>query len=175
MLDLTESPSAKLLEPSIRLSIENAAADRCSSVKTVKLAHDLDDKTPNKLALQGDALLDRIVKCRALSLDDELWRRLPADFRNSGRVIESVTVDLEELRHLGAIPASGALPATPPPVDGGSALMRLVSPIARRLIEWRARVMQRRTLATLDDHMLKDIGLTRMDVEQETLKPFWRQ
>jgi uncharacterized protein YjiS (DUF1127 family) len=35
--------------------------------------------------------------------------------------------------------------------------------------------MQRRILAMLDDHMLKDIGLTRMDVEREISKPFWRQ
>lgn len=52
---------------------------------------------------------------------------------------------------------------------------RVIEPvaIARRLIEWRARVMQRRTLAMLDDHMLKDIGVSRMDVEQEVSKPFW--
>jgi uncharacterized protein YjiS (DUF1127 family) len=42
------------------------------------------------------------------------------------------------------------------------------------LVEWRARVTQRRTLATLDDHMLKDIGLSRVDVEREISKPFWR-
>jgi uncharacterized protein YjiS (DUF1127 family) len=60
------------------------------------------------------------------------------------------------------------------PVHGRPTLMRLVSPIVRRLIEWRARVMQRRTLAMLDDHMLKDIGLSRMDVEREVSKPFWR-
>jgi uncharacterized protein YjiS (DUF1127 family) len=34
--------------------------------------------------------------------------------------------------------------------------------------------MQRRTLAMLNDHMLKDIGLSRVDVEREVSKPFWR-
>ena len=71
MLDLTESPSAKLLESNIRLSIENAAADLGSSAKIVRLAHDLDE-TLDKLASQGDALLDRIVKYRARSLDGVL-------------------------------------------------------------------------------------------------------
>jgi hypothetical protein len=125
MLDLTEAPSAKLLEPTIRLSIENAAAELCSLVKIVKLARDLDDDTLDKLASQGDALLDRIAKYRAVSLDDvllklELWRGLPADLWNNARVIESVTVDLEELRHLDAIRASDAWPTTPPPVHGAA-------------------------------------------------------
>jgi uncharacterized protein YjiS (DUF1127 family) len=33
---------------------------------------------------------------------------------------------------------------------------------------------QRKALAALDDHMLKDIGLTRCDVEAEVSRPFWR-
>lgn len=33
---------------------------------------------------------------------------------------------------------------------------------------------QRRALEALDDHMLKDIGLTRCDVEMEVSRPFWR-
>lgn len=33
---------------------------------------------------------------------------------------------------------------------------------------------QRRTLEALDDRMLKDIGLTRCDVEAEVSRPFWR-
>jgi uncharacterized protein YjiS (DUF1127 family) len=32
---------------------------------------------------------------------------------------------------------------------------------------------QRRALARLDDRALRDIGLTRADVEAETAKPFW--
>jgi uncharacterized protein YjiS (DUF1127 family) len=39
---------------------------------------------------------------------------------------------------------------------------------------WRARARQRHALSTLDDHMLRDIGLTRVDVEREGRKPFWR-
>ena len=36
------------------------------------------------------------------------------------------------------------------------------------------RQRQRRALLRLDDRMLRDIGLTRADVEREADKPFWR-
>ena len=39
---------------------------------------------------------------------------------------------------------------------------------------WIERVRQRQALATLDDHMLRDIGITRVDVARECDKPFWR-
>ena len=42
------------------------------------------------------------------------------------------------------------------------------------LLEWQDRAVQRRHLASLDDRMLKDIGLDRADVIRETYKPFWR-
>jgi uncharacterized protein YjiS (DUF1127 family) len=31
-----------------------------------------------------------------------------------------------------------------------------------------------RLLCELDDHILKDIGLTRDEIRHETWKPFWR-
>ena len=46
--------------------------------------------------------------------------------------------------------------------------------LLRTLAVWRERARQRRVLAAMDDHLLKDIGLTRIDVDQETGKPFWR-
>jgi uncharacterized protein YjiS (DUF1127 family) len=42
-----------------------------------------------------------------------------------------------------------------------------------RLLQWYDRVRQRRHLQALDEHMLKDIGLTRADAEMEANKPFW--
>ncbi len=39
---------------------------------------------------------------------------------------------------------------------------------------WIERSHQRRQLAKLDDRMLKDIGLSRADVNREISKPFWR-
>jgi uncharacterized protein YjiS (DUF1127 family) len=42
------------------------------------------------------------------------------------------------------------------------------------LLTWLDRARQRRHLRTLSDHMLRDIGLSRADVEGEAGKPFWR-
>ena len=39
---------------------------------------------------------------------------------------------------------------------------------------WIGRVRQRNALATLDDRMLHDIGITRYDAARECGKPFWR-
>jgi uncharacterized protein YjiS (DUF1127 family) len=39
---------------------------------------------------------------------------------------------------------------------------------------WHERARQRRHLQFLSDHMLRDLGLTRCDVDAETAKPFWR-
>jgi uncharacterized protein YjiS (DUF1127 family) len=39
---------------------------------------------------------------------------------------------------------------------------------------WRDRARERRQLQCLNDHMLRDIGLTRADVFAEASKPFWR-
>ena len=46
--------------------------------------------------------------------------------------------------------------------------------IAEMVLTWIERARQRRELGRLSDHMLKDIGLKRGDVEVEVAKPFWR-
>ena len=43
------------------------------------------------------------------------------------------------------------------------------------LREWRRRKNGRLELARLDERMLRDIGLTRSDVDCESNKPFWRK
>jgi uncharacterized protein YjiS (DUF1127 family) len=43
-----------------------------------------------------------------------------------------------------------------------------------RVAMWVDRARQRRALATLDDQMLRDIGVTRVEVARECDKPFWR-
>ena len=45
---------------------------------------------------------------------------------------------------------------------------------ARLLHDWSQRSRQRRTLASLNDTALRDIGLTRDDVRREVAKPFWQ-
>jgi uncharacterized protein YjiS (DUF1127 family) len=47
--------------------------------------------------------------------------------------------------------------------------------LAEGVLGWFERTRQRRHLGELSDHMLKDIGLSRADVEVEVAKPFWRQ
>ena len=42
------------------------------------------------------------------------------------------------------------------------------------LLIWHERARQRRQLRSLNDHMLRDLGLTRADVMAESSKPFWR-
>jgi uncharacterized protein YjiS (DUF1127 family) len=49
-----------------------------------------------------------------------------------------------------------------------------VARLVEMLMDWRDRARQRRQLAAMDHHMLRDIGLSLADVEQETQKPFWR-
>jgi uncharacterized protein YjiS (DUF1127 family) len=39
---------------------------------------------------------------------------------------------------------------------------------------WLERRRERRTLLGLNDHLLKDIGVSRADAWQESQKPFWR-
>jgi uncharacterized protein YjiS (DUF1127 family) len=42
------------------------------------------------------------------------------------------------------------------------------------LWRWRELARQRRTLLTMDDRMLKDIGISRAEAEREARRPFWR-
>ena len=51
----------------------------------------------------------------------------------------------------------------------GSLLWRVLHTV----LQWRARSRQRQALRELDDRLLKDIGLTREQQEQEARKPFW--
>ena len=45
--------------------------------------------------------------------------------------------------------------------------------VVARLLDWQELARQRQALAALDDHMLKDIGLSRADARQEADRPFW--
>ncbi len=39
---------------------------------------------------------------------------------------------------------------------------------------WAYRIRQRRILSELDDLVLRDIGVSRMDAMRESIKPFWQ-
>ena len=45
--------------------------------------------------------------------------------------------------------------------------------VIKRIALWQAVARERRHLQSLDAHMLKDLGLTRVDVMRETERPFW--
>jgi uncharacterized protein YjiS (DUF1127 family) len=50
----------------------------------------------------------------------------------------------------------------------------LVTRVFDQLFTWLDRSRQRRHLSELDDRLLRDIGLSRADVEHEIALPFWR-
>ena len=57
--------------------------------------------------------------------------------------------------------------------SAGAALWTLPERIADVLYEWQRRASERHHMRQLSDHTLKDIGLSRADVEGEANKPFW--
>lgn len=46
--------------------------------------------------------------------------------------------------------------------------------VIETLLVWQERAHQRRHMASLDTRILKDVGLTRGDIDAEIAKPFWR-
>jgi uncharacterized protein YjiS (DUF1127 family) len=52
---------------------------------------------------------------------------------------------------------------------------QLLLALSVALHQWRSRSVQRRILAGMSDAHLKDIGLSRADVEGEVMKHFWQQ
>lgn len=52
--------------------------------------------------------------------------------------------------------------------------LRPLGAVPALLALWRARWRQRRALAELDAHLLRDIGRSRAEALRESRKPFWR-
>jgi uncharacterized protein YjiS (DUF1127 family) len=73
-------------------------------------------------------------------------------------------------RHRIHAPAGIQTELSPPLLVTDSLFLRL----ADRLLSWIERSRQRRQLGALSDNMLKDIGLSRADVDYESRKGFWR-
>ena len=49
----------------------------------------------------------------------------------------------------------------------------VVSRVFRTLCTWQQRAQDRAALASLDDRMLQDIGVSRSEAAREFNKPFW--
>jgi uncharacterized protein YjiS (DUF1127 family) len=47
--------------------------------------------------------------------------------------------------------------------------------LLRHILTWWERTRQRQALATVDDWLLKDMGVSRSDAMREYDKPFWQQ
>lgn len=45
--------------------------------------------------------------------------------------------------------------------------------VARLLGRWRNRIKERQALAMMDARDLRDVGLSRWEIERELAKPFW--
>lgn len=87
-----------------------------------------------------------------------------------------MTVGIQKARAL-----SGRRPALSPARSRASALDvsltglgALLVKASDTLLDWQDRARQRHRLGEMDDHLLRDIGLSRADLEHETAKPFWR-
>jgi len=61
------------------------------------------------------------------------------------------------------------------PLVGAEARLRTVAwrYLAQTLLGWIGRSEQRHDLARLDEHLLRDIGVTRAEARREAAKPFW--
>jgi len=56
----------------------------------------------------------------------------------------------------------------------GVIVPRFPTSLLARLFDWRERARRRRLLRELDDRMLRDVGLSRADVDRERVKHFWQ-
>jgi uncharacterized protein YjiS (DUF1127 family) len=58
--------------------------------------------------------------------------------------------------------------------SGAARAAELIGRAIETVLLWHARRRDRGQLVGLSDRMLRDIGVTRADVEREYGKPFWR-
>ena len=83
-----------------------------------------------------------------------------------------MTVGIQKSRALSNL-RTAARPA--PPLDISlNGLAALIVKVSDTLLDWQDRARQRHRLGEMDDHLLRDIGLSRADLEHESAKPFWR-
>jgi uncharacterized protein YjiS (DUF1127 family) len=62
-----------------------------------------------------------------------------------------------------------------PNVLGSAASPQFLAMLLSHAVLWRERARGRRLLQQLDDRMLRDVGMSRSDVERESAKFFWQR
>ncbi len=70
------------------------------------------------------------------------------------------------------VAASGALSAR---ARHPARFLRIASGAATSVVRWLEWRRQLRALSDVDDHLLRDIGLSREDVERVCSRPFWKR
>ncbi len=55
-----------------------------------------------------------------------------------------------------------------------SSPLQVLAHLSDMLASWERRARERRMLAEMSTHMLKDLGISRGDAVRESSKPFWR-
>lgn len=68
---------------------------------------------------------------------------------------------------------AGTLPLRSGAPAGAGQLRSRIIGILRTMSRWVDRSNQRHALAELDDHLLRDVGLSRSAARREATKPFW--
>ena len=107
----------------------------------------------------------------AISKEDRVQRRLYQSTRTTRAWNPKTKADLPRAApwRPARIPEETLRQAFPHRLTG------ILSDVGAVLREWRRRRNGRLELARLDERMLRDIGLTRVDAEYEMNKPFWRE
>jgi uncharacterized protein YjiS (DUF1127 family) len=91
-----------------------------------------------------------------------------ADDRRSSERHRPLTIAIRATRPMHL---AHPLPAV---ADWPTRLLPALRRLAAMIGEWRRRARSRRELLAFDERMLRDIGVTRIDVQYEAAKPFWR-
>jgi uncharacterized protein YjiS (DUF1127 family) len=111
---------------------------------------------------------DRVIEVDMISsdYDQSLWVGNP----------HTTHIDGDRAMLPGSLEAARRVRLAPPRAksEHATVFLRALCRVPHIIRRWFMRVESRRELAMLSDYELRDIGLTRNDVDREFMKPFWR-
>jgi len=76
--------------------------------------------------------------------------------------------------YLAGSDRSGSIEAKGEPLRGSLHPVGLIAKLWALLRSWQERIESRRHIRELDARLLRDIGVTRAEIDSEIAKPFWR-